>query len=359
MALKIVVGKTLPIGVDLASSAVKLAQLRASEGGVELVAAGETAVPRACRDQASRLEYFCHGVRKALRSCPFKGRQAILSLPAHETFVQHVKIPKLPPQERPQALESELEGKLPYPVEDAVIRSTVVGDVYGEDDARQEAIVVAVSRRTLNSYLSMAHHAKLDVVGVNIKPFAIVECFARLFLREQDASRAVLYLDMGAASTQVVLAHGRDPVFARNLAIGGDQLDQAVADKLNISLENAQAVRRELIAGNSQSPDAEQVYMILDETLGSMAVEMTKCLRYYESVFRNRTIDRAVFVGGQAADKRLCQILAQRLALCAQVGDPLARVKFAADARPQLDRRVPQPRWAVAVGLSLGAQRAA
>ena len=83
---------------------------------------------------------------------------------------------------------------------------------------------------------------------------------------------------------------------------------------------------------------------------------MTQCLRYYESVFRHRTVERAIFVGGQAYDKRLCQSLAQRLNVPAQIGDPLVRVKRSpgAGARLNFDWRQPQPAWAVAVGLSLG-----
>ena len=68
-----------------------------------------------------------------------------------------------------------------------------------------------------------------------------------------------------------------------------------------------------------------------------------------------------VLAGGQAYDKRLCQSLAERLNLPAQIGDPLVRIGRVAGAGLQigLDRREPQPQWAVAVGLSLGAAQAA
>ncbi len=96
---------------------------------------------------------------------------------------------------------------------------------------------------------------------------------------------------------------------------------------------------------------------MLDGQLRTMADELTQCLRYYESVFRNSSVERAVFVGGGAYDKRLCQSLAQRLNLSAQIGDPLMGLKCASGATlsPGMDRRAPQPNWAVAVGLSLGA----
>jgi Tfp pilus assembly PilM family ATPase len=92
-----------------------------------------------------------------------------------------------------------------------------------------------------------------------------------------------------------------------------------------------------------------------------MTDEFTQCLRYHESVFRNQAVERAIFLGGQAVDKRLCQNIAQRLNVPAQVGDPLVRISSSAAGAPEtgIDRREPQPRWAVAVGLSIGGGQAA
>jgi len=63
-----------------------------------------------------------------------------------------------------------------------------------------------------------------------------------------------------------------------------------------------------------------------------------------------------IFVGGQAHNNRLCQRIAERLNLPAQVGDPMAGLLRAAPSgwSAELDVRKPNPSWAVAVGLGLG-----
>jgi type IV pilus assembly protein PilM len=360
MALKIVRGRTMPIGVDIGSSSVKLAQLKHADGEMELLAAGVAEVAHRDRDDLSRrLNSLAQGIREVLRSQPFRGRAAVLSLPAEDTVVRHVRVPKLPPKEMARAVEWELQGKLPYAVKEAVVRHVVSGEAFGEGDAKQEVIVVAAARRTLDAYLGMARRAKLDVVGVNVEPCAIVECFGRLFRRSSDAARPILFIDLGAASTQVVLSHGNRIVFARNLAKGGDDLDQAIAQDVGVAVEQAHAIRQGLLNGDMQPQQEEKLYAILAEPMDALADEITKCLRYYESIFRNRSIERAIFIGGQAGDKRLCQSLAKRLDLPAQVGDPLVRVKRPTQGHVGLDQRRPQPRWTVAIGLSIGADRAA
>ncbi|MDY6914162.1 MAG: pilus assembly protein PilM [Planctomycetota bacterium] len=363
MPLKITKGRSLPIGLDPGTSAVKAAQFRFADGELELLAAGSAPIPRPCRDNFDkRLEAIADGLRGILKANDFKGRQCALSLPACQSFVHHVRIPKLPPEQINLAVQRELQGKLPYPIRDAMIRHVIVGDIYGEAEPKQEVIVVAAARKTLGAYLAMTRRVGLNVVTIDVEPCAVVECFQRLFRRATDAQRPILYIDMGAASTQVVLSHGPQIVFARNLAKGGEQLDQAVAKGMQISLEQACATRIDLLRADSQTGQAgHELYRFLDSPLSDIAEELNQCLRYHDSVFRNQSVERVIFVGGQAYDRRLCQTLAQQLNLPAQIGDPLVRVKRVEGAGLAigLDRREPQPDWAVAVGLSLGASQAA
>ena len=222
-------------------------------------------------------------------------------------------------------------------------------------------ITICAPRALLEQYLAMARRSKLDVVGVNIEPCAIVDCFSHRFRQAPNSAKTILYLDLGSCSTQVVLSHDNRIVFARNLSTGGRQLDEAVAKGMKISIEEANMMRRKLIAGEGNASAAEEVYKLLDAPLDTLTDRLTQCLRYYESVFRNQNVDRVIFVGGQAYDKRLCQAIAQRLNLPAQIGDPLLGIRRipGAGSDTELNQSCPQPNWAVAVGLSLGAAKVA
>lgn len=360
MAMKLVRGRTLPIGVDLGSRSVKLAQLRCVEDTYELLAAASVEVPdvpgAACGPRPGMADHL----REAVRSAPFKGAQCILSLPAEATFVYPVRLAKLPAAQIDPAIRVELASKLPFPAAQAVIRHVVAGDVYGEGDPRQEVIAVAASRATLEAYLAAAGKAHLDVVGVNIEPCAIVECFSRLFRRASDQGRAILFLDVGYTTTQIVLAHGSRIVFAKNLVFGDKDMDRAVAEGMSVPPEQAHSLRKDLRT-DTASGAADEVYRLLAGSVDSLASELMNCLRYYESVFANKPVETAIFLGGGACDKRFCQSVAQRLNLPAQIGDPLLRIDRAEGAGLSigLDRRDAQPAWAVAIGLSLGAASAA
>jgi Tfp pilus assembly PilM family ATPase len=111
--------------------------------------------------------------------------------------------------------------------------------------------------------------------------------------------------------------------------------------------------------GKLPADPAEQIVLVeeaLHEPLGRLIDELGLCRRYYEATFQNKPVEKLIFVGGEAKQRRLCQHVARELQLAAQVGDPLVRMGRISEIGIEsgIDRRQPQPGWATAIGLSLG-----
>jgi len=129
---------------------------------------------------------------------------------------------------------------------------------------------------------------------------------------------------------------------------------KTVAGVLEISLAEAHEIHMRMLSEGLEGPPADDLFRLL-------GARIAECLRYYESIFVNRAIDRIILIGGQAHNSRLCRCIAERLNLPAQVGDPMAGIRRVEGRQwpVQMDGRQPQPAWAVAVGLSIGANLAA
>ncbi len=103
--------------------------------------------------------------------------------------------------------------------------------------------------------------------------------------------------------------------------------------------------------------DARKVDQACRDLLNRLIEEIELCRRYFEGTFPNKPIERLIFVGGEARQRSLCQHIARQMQLAAQVGDPLVRMGRISEIGIEtgIDRRSPQPAWAVAIGLSMGA----
>jgi len=346
----------LPIGIDLGSESVKVVQLRIENGSTQLIAAESAPVPDAKVSIPEKLAEFTKALKLILKKGHFHGKQAILSIPAEWTFVHHLRIPKAVGNESlDSAIKIELRDKLPYRLNDAILRYVVAGDVYDDGDPQQEVIAISAKRNVLEAYAKAAKRAGLEVTGINIESCAIVECFAHLFRRQADLSRTILFVDLGTKTTQVVFSRGNKLVFARNLMMAGESMTQIASEALGISPAETDAVRMDILANRESEITPDRLYDAYSGSVGVLSDELMQCMRYYESVFPGFAVERAIFVGGQAYDRRLCQLVAQRLNLPAQIGDPLVKIQRLDNA---LGTNNPMPNWAVAIGLSLGAEAA-
>ena len=431
-----------PIGVDFGTDCLRLAQVEPHNGEFRLVAAASADVPAAARqDPASRITFFAETVRELLSQGNFRGRRAVMALPASSMFIQHLRVAKMDDEELRKALPWEARGKIPIDPNAALLRHLVAGEVYQDQEQKTEIILMAAAREWVNGLLAAAARSKLDVVGMNVEPKALIDCFAQIYRRKTDAEVTNCFIDIGCSATRAVVACGSQILFARVIPVGGDHFTRAAAAALKISFEDAKVLRIKLahlqrnnpdevapppqantnrrveappvpaaaaaetdennsfallgaglaaasartvaapaayaarpqaaaaaprpaaaeavVAEGGESSQADQLRLVQQacrEPLQRLVQELGLCRQYHESVFPNLPIDRLVFVGGEARHRWLCQHVAQQLSLAAQVGDPLVRMGRVSEVGIEsgIDRRQPQPAWAVAIGLSMG-----
>lgn len=423
-----------PIGVDFGSDCLRLAQVQFSGTEHRLIAAASADVPGHVRhDPAARLAFFVETTRDLLAQGSFRGRQAILSLPASLMYIQHLRVPRMDEDAIKKALPWEARGKLPIDPSHALLRHLVAGEVYHDTDPKLELIVMAAGRELVEQLLAAAAKARLDVVGMNVEPKAVIDCFSHVYRRKTDQDVTNCFIDIGCCATRAVIARGRQVLFARSIPIGGDHLNRATAAALKISFEEAKMLRIQLCAqqptldehrerqavrasaepqpaaapqtasaeqatgaadntfallgaaiarserrsqsaGSSDLPvdassaeravranatetqQARAVEQACREPLNKLVEELDLCRRYYEATFPNRPVERLIFIGGESRHRPLCQHVARELGVAAQVGDPMVRMGRISEIGIEsgIDRRQPQPGWAVAIGLSMG-----
>ena len=357
----------LPVGIHMTPEAAHMVQFEQMGDHLELVSqascsftspqdtvtrlvAAET--PAGLDTDAPDYTAALRFLRQELGWNRFKGREAVVSLPADQVTVQHVRMPPMQPDELAVSLPYELEGKLPFPAAEAVVRHIVAGSVAENNETKQDVLVLAIRREAVQSRLGAVSRLRMHIVGAGVEPCSM--CYGYAYAAEhsepsQSGPACLMLVYLGWQRSHVAILRGRDTTFVKPVQKGLDHVTQSVASVTDSSLEDAS----ERVARWREDPSPETIdeavatYNRCREPIGHLTDEIQSCMRYHASLARGARIHRLVFVGPGARDKALVRVLGANLSVPCEIGDPIGM----ATGNP--DQENAQPEMAVAVGLGL------
>ena len=356
-----------PVAIDFGVSALKVLQVTPGEPP-SLVAAAMLETPEDLLfDHAKRLKFQMEALPRLIKTGGFRGKRAVCSIPAcHSFYCKHMEFQKAEGVSTAALVRAALPTQLRCEADALVYRHIEVGKVERPGSAnRSEVICMATGRGTVERLMGAIKASKLEPVGMHS------EFEAALRSMPGDGEKPMLLLDLGTATTKVVIAHGERIVFARAIEIGGRHLDETVAHQLKLTMGQAHRHRLEMEQvprrlgaavpagvggdhGHTMPSRPARPEPDLTETLEILTDEIQMCLRYHASLFPSSPVDRAVFVGGETTHRALCEHVARVLRMPAQTADPLARMgRSGKEPMSGVDMTEPQPGWAVALGLCL------
>jgi type IV pilus assembly protein PilM len=396
-----------PIGVDFGVGALKVLQIATGDAPGLVAAACLPTPDDLLHDPVKRLSYQVDAFPTLMKQVAPKTKRAACAIPAGHSFCKHMQFQMEAGVSSGSLVKSAISTQLGCDPSMLVFRHVEVGQA-GKSN-KTEVIGMAAARETIDRLMGALKAAKLEPVGMHSEHHALLRAFDSITRRTEDDAVTSLYLDIGAGTTKVAIAQGRELVFARTIELGGRHLDQAVAKQLKLGLGEARAHRLAmselgsparaaqpavaqesgtavLSAGLRQSGGNGELHaeapaalmedrraggtppgmhelpgrgtgamrVDISEPLEILTDEVSMCLRYHESLFEGRKVDRTVFVGGEARHVALCQHIARTLKLPAKVGDPMASiVRSGREPCAGVDFTAAQPGWAVALGLCL------
>ncbi len=340
-------GRCSPIGVDIGSQSVKLLQLSADGTSVHEAVRWEIA-PAPSADAALRDRQVAEAIRAATAGRRFRGRDAVFCVGPEQLFVQNIRVPATTATDLNRVVRSEAAGRLPFSSEEAEIRFLPAAEVRQGDSVKREVIVLACHRPVLQRMLDIAEQTRLRPVAIDVEPTALLRCYAKQFRRDDDRQRRLMLVSIGASATRVVIARGTEVLLIKYIDFGGRQLDAAVAHHLEMSIDEAAALRRHNGDRRADQRDPEvarSIHEACRPALDRLASELALCVRYYSVTFRGQPLAQIVLGGGEA-QQSIADWLSSHLGVPCELGNPLRCCRQAT-----LPGRIGQ--WDVAMGLAL------
>ena len=105
-----------------------------------------------------------------------------------------------------------------------------------------DVLLVAVKKDKISDYTSAISQAGKNPQIVDVDVFALQNCYEVNY--GIDPGRVVALLNVGASIMNINIVKGGTSIFNRDIAVGGNQYTDAIQKDLNLSFDQAEALKR-------------------------------------------------------------------------------------------------------------------
>lgn len=212
-------------------------------------------------------------------------------------------------------------------------------------------LLIAAATDMVDSFVTTAASGGVEAAGIDLTPFAIARAVSPSARGEAGVAGSEAVVDVGAATTNILIHHNGEPRFVRILLVGGNGATEALAEELSVSFEEAEAMKLDL--GGGVGPETART--VLNRQVAGLVDEIRGSLDYYLSQEDSEPVSSIVLTGGGSLTSGLAQRLEQTLKTQVQLGTPLTQLNVSKSGLTTDQVSQVDPVAAAAVGLAIGA----
>ncbi|MBN1808180.1 MAG: pilus assembly protein PilM [Planctomycetes bacterium] len=306
-------------GIDIGTSAVKVAKARRGSGGVEILDFDILEIPfdenEETRPERVKQTLMNAVARKAIASAP-----VYVSIPGGQTFFRPFTLPTVEERRVPEIVQYEARQQIPFPFEEILWGYQHQMTPEGEMQVR----LVAVRRDDVAAMLEMMKSIGLNVEGLVAAPVALFNFAAY----EYTTDVTTLVLDCGAKMTDFLVMEG-GAFWFRPLTVGVEEMTRTLKQKFRISQEEAENILFKM----DRSKQAEKMFQVIEPVIRNLAGDIQRSLGYYKSLSHNVRVEKVVGLGGAFRMPQIREYVGRMLGQ--DVDIPTSAVRFT--AAPGLD----------------------
>ncbi len=341
------------VGLDIGSSAIKVAQVKESKGRYVLQKFGvkplepEVIVDGTVMDEGRVVS----AIQELFDEANVKNKHVAISISGHAVIVKKISLPPMPDDELEGQVKLAAEQYIPFDINEVNIDFHVLpSDASGEGQGDMAVILVAAKKDKINELTELVKAAGLIPMVMDVDAFAIENMHAINYPMAQEETTALV--NLGASVMNVNIIRAGSSLFTRDIALGGNRYTEAIQREVGLSFEEAEESKKKERATDS---GAASLNSVMDSVNAEVASEIARTVDYFKTSTADSELNRVLVCGGVARAKGLIQQLGDRMQLPVELADPFAEIDIAGcGVDPDLLAEL-APSAAVGVGLALRA----
>jgi type IV pilus assembly protein PilM len=326
------------LGLDITTSSIKLIELSMAGGQYRVESYAAEATPQNAINEKAIVDADAVGeaINRALKRAGAASREVAIAISGDAAITKVIQMPRsLKESELEAQVELQADQYIPFPMDEVAYDFEVLGA--SEKDAEAiDVLLVATRSENVEQRKAAVQAAGLTTRIVDVEAFAL-ENACRLMTHQMPdggIDRAIAVVDFGASSTTFSILRNLKVVYTRDFAFGGTQLTEDIMRTYGLSLEEAGRAKKEGgLPGNYQSE-------VLDPFIDDMTQQVSRSLQFYLASGSGRDQPEKILIcGGCANVPGVADVIASRVGIAAEKGDPLGQMKLSSRARAQAVQR--------------------
>ena len=335
------------VGVDIGTDSIRAVEVTGVGKKPLVTRHFELALPEGAVRSGEVVEVntVSNSLKQLWTSGKFRSNNVVLGVGSPKVLVRDLTVPKLAARELKASLPSYVQDMLPVPVADALLDFYPTSESDNDGAKVLTGLLVAAVKESVLANVKAVQGAGLSVVGVDLIPFALT--------RMQSQPGLIAYVDVGARTTNVIVVSNGVPQFVRIIATGGFDLTQALSQRLEIDLMQAEQLKLSLGLGTAGvAPQNLPAVQIMREVTAELLNSLRNTLAYYANTRPNEPYIGIALSGRGANLLGFTDALSEITRIPVVIADPFTRIappKELANVQTR-DRHT----FNVALGLALG-----
>ncbi len=326
------------LGLDITTSSVKLIELAMSGGQYRVEAYAAEPTPQNAMNEKTIVDAEAIGeaVRRAVKRSGARSREVAIAISGDAAITKVIQMPaSLRASELEAQVEMQADQYIPFPMDEVSYDFEVLGPSE-KDTETHDVLLVATRTENVDQRQAAVGAAGLSAKIVDVEAFAVENACKLMTHQMPDGGidRVIAVADFGASSTTFSVLKNLKVIYTRDFAFGGQQLTEEIMRTYGLSMEEAGRAKKEGgLPGNYQSE-------VLDPFIDDMTQQVSRSLQFYLASGSGREQpEKLLICGGCANIAGVADVIASRVGIAAEKGDPLGQMKLSSRAKAQAVQR--------------------
>lgn len=268
-------------------------------------------------------------VKKIIEENDINIKDAICTTNSSSIINREIYIPKVDKSEMDTVIKFEIQEYLPINLNNYIVQYIELGEEEVDGKEKIKVNVIAYPEKVARTYCEF-------IKNLGLKPYAldttfnslnkIVKVSKEINEYEYNDGDTLAFIDIGAASVNVNIYKDEKLDFTRLLKFGGNEIDEALKNKCNISQNAFERVKFQevnLIDLEEEGPSA-----VVRDIIEKWTSEIDRIFKFYKSRDIGNKIDRIFIYGGVSKTKGIESYLSGRFATKVRRVKELSNVYF-------------------------------